>query len=117
MDFEIMSVVIKTDISDHFVSFCTIKANEKYHSNDVTTFKRDINKDTISDFKYLLKHVAWTDVLNNENASETCDSFLSKFNDLYNIAFPKKQVKIKIKNIISLGKILQKKTKIIRKAF
>ena len=66
MDSEIMSGVIKTDISDHFVIFCTINSNEKYHFNDVTTFKRDINKDTISSFKYLLKNVAWRDVWNNE---------------------------------------------------
>ena len=56
-------VIIKTDISDHFEIFCTIKSNEKYHSNNVTTFKRDKNKDTLSDFKYLLKKIAWTDVL------------------------------------------------------
>ena len=101
MDSEIMSGVIKTDTSDHFVIFCTIIANKKYHFNDLTTFKRDINKDTISSFKYLLKNVAWRDVWNNENASEACDSFLSKFTDLYDIAFPKKQVKIKIKNLMS----------------
>ena len=56
-------VIIKTDISDHFEIFSTIKSNEKYHSNNVTTFKRDQNKDTLSDFKYLLKKIAWTDVL------------------------------------------------------
>ena len=66
MDSEIMSGVIKTDISDHFVIFCTINSNEKYHFNDVTTFKRDINKDTISSFKYLLKNVARRDVWNNQ---------------------------------------------------
>ena len=41
---------------------------------DFTTFKGDINKDTISDFKYLLKDVAWTDKFSNENASEAYDS-------------------------------------------
>ena len=74
MDSEIMSEIIKTDISDHFAIFCTIKENEKYHSNDFTTFKGDINKDTISDFKYLLKDVVWTDKFSNENASEAYDS-------------------------------------------
>ena len=41
--------------------FYTIKANEKYHSNKVTIFKKDINKDTISDFKNGLKNTAWAD--------------------------------------------------------
>ena len=58
IDFEIMSGIKKTDISGHFPIFCTKKANEKYHSSNVTTFKRDINKDTISDLKYLLKNIA-----------------------------------------------------------
>ena len=87
MDSELMSRIIRTDIGDHFAIFCTIKANGKYHSNDVTSFKGDINKDTISDFKYLLKNVTWIDVLSNKNAIEAYDSFLPKFTDLYNIAF------------------------------
>ena len=41
MDSEIMSGIIKTDIIDHFAIFCTIKTP----SNDITTFKRDMNKD------------------------------------------------------------------------
>ena len=60
-----MAGIIKTDTIDHFAIFCTIKANEKYHFNDVTTFKRDMNKDRISDFKYILKNDAWKDVLSN----------------------------------------------------
>ena len=48
MNSEIMLGIIKTDIGDRFKIFCSVKANEKYNSNDVTTFKRDINKDTIN---------------------------------------------------------------------
>ena len=44
MDSEIMSRIIKADINDHLVIFSTIEANEKYPSNDVTTFKRDTKK-------------------------------------------------------------------------
>ena len=75
MNSEIMLGIIKTDIRDHFTIFFSVKANEKYNSNDVTTFKRDINEDTITDFKYLLKNVAWTNVLSNGIASEAYDSF------------------------------------------
>ena len=45
-----------------------------------------------------LKNVTWTNVLTNENASEACDSFLSKFIWHY---FPKKEVKIKTNNLLS----------------
>ena len=83
IDSEIKSGIIKTDIINYFAIFCTIKANEKHHSKNVTTFKTDINKDTRKDFKYLLKSIAWTDVLSNKNACEAYDSFLSKFTDLY----------------------------------
>ena len=81
MDSEIISGIIKTDINDHLAIFSTIEANEKYPSNDVTAFKIDINKDTISDFKYLLKNVTWPTASINENVSEAYDSFLSKFTD------------------------------------
>ena len=37
----------------------------------------------------------------NENASESYGSILCKFTDLFNITFPKKEVKIKRKNFIS----------------
>lgn len=72
--------------------------DQKYHR---TSFKRDIDKYTISNFKYLLKDNAWANVLINENASESYGSILCKFTDLYNITFPKKEVKIKRKNFIS----------------
>ena len=45
VDSETMLGVRKTGISDHFAIFCTIKLNEKYHSNNVTTLKRNMNKD------------------------------------------------------------------------
>ena len=75
--------------------------------------KRGIDEGLIGDFKYLLRNIAWTDVLSNKNASEAYDSFLSKFTDLYNIAFPKKEVKIKIKNLMSplITKVLLKSFK------
>ena len=53
-----------------------------------------------SDFN-LFKNIAWTNVLSNENTNEAYDSFLSKFTDLYNVAFPKKEVKTKTKNLMS----------------
>ena len=53
-----------------------------------------------SDFN-LFKNIAWTNVLSNENANEAYDSFLSKFTDSYNVAFPKKEVKTKTKNLMS----------------
>ena len=122
MDSETMLGIRKTSISDHFAIFCTIKANEKYHSNNVTTLKRNMNKDT-GDFKYLLKIVTWTYVLSNENASEAYDSFFSKFTDLYGIALPKKEVKIKVKNLMSpwitkgLVKSFERKPKLHQKFF
>ena len=69
MDSQIILGIIKTDFSDHFAIFFTIKLNEKYHySNPI--FKRDISKDTISDFKYLFKNITRTDVWSNKNARE-----------------------------------------------
>ena len=69
MDSEIILGIIKTDFSDHFAIFFTIKVNEKYHYSS-PIFKRYINKDTISDFKYLFKNITWTDVWSNKNARE-----------------------------------------------
>ena len=60
-----------------------------------------MNKGTISDLKYLLKNIAWSDALSVKNASETYVSFFSKFTDLCKIAFLEKEVKIKTKNLMS----------------
>ena len=60
-----------------------------------------MNKDTISDFKYLLKNIASFDALSVKNASEAYVSFFSKFADLCKIAFLEKEVKIKTKNLMS----------------
>ena len=46
MDFEIMSGIIKTDISDHCAILGAIKVNGRYQSNNV------INKGKIYNFKY-----------------------------------------------------------------
>ena len=60
-----------------------------------------MNKDTISDLKYLLKNIAWSDALSVKNASEAYVSFFSKFTDLCKIVFLEKEVKIKTKNLMS----------------
>ena len=46
-------------------------------TNNITTFKRDRNNDTISAFKYLFKILLERLLLSDKNATEAYDSFLS----------------------------------------
>ena len=80
-----------------------------------------MNKDT-GNFKYLVI-VSWTDVLSNQNASEAMIPFFSKFTDLYGIALPKKEVKIKTKNLMrpwfkkGMVKSFERKPKLYQRFF
>ena len=113
IDSEIQCGILKTDISDHFPIFCLLKSKESNNSSKRTLYKRMINSETIDDFKFLLQNVQWGDVLNNASPNGAYDKFLTKFNELYNIAFPETKIEIKTKNLLSpwITKRLMKSSK------
>ena len=74
MDFEIMSGIIKTDISDHCAILGAIKVNGRYQSNNV------INKGKIYNFKYQHKIFKNLFQKRKKNAKMFCyQDRLSKF--------------------------------------
>ena len=79
MDSEINSELKKTVISDHFAIFWHYKSKREIRLQQHHNFQKKYDNDTISDFKYLLKYIAWTDVFGSrESSRETYDSSKTK---------------------------------------
>ena len=98
IDTNIESGIFKSDMSDHFSVFCNIKTIVSTDSDKTIIHKRKINDDTIDDFKYLLQHVNWDDIISN-STKESYDNFINKFRELYDVAFPEIEIEIKTKNL------------------
>ena len=52
-------------------------------------------------FKQKLYETNWDDIEVSQNPDEAYESFLNKFSDLYDTYFPKKQIKLKSKDLQS----------------
>ena len=83
-------MILKTDISDHFLIYFllpTPTASEENKTIYIT--KRIINNDTIKSSKQVLFKTSWDYIENNNNPNEAY-TFLNKLIVLYNQYFPKK---------------------------
>ena len=94
--------IIKADISDHFPIFLitdpvTLNGTE----NKKTIYKRTINTETKENFKNILERQDWGYIKNIDNPNEAYSKFLYDFSLLYEEAYPKQEIKIKQKNLIS----------------
>jgi potassium voltage-gated channel Eag-related subfamily H protein 8 len=90
----IESGILVTDVADHFGVFHIIsKVNETKLSN---TFKevRSFTNDNISMFKRLLKCSDFSEVMLIENPEAAYESFLNRFQEAFNTAFPLKKIRI-----------------------
>ena len=81
----IQTGIIKTDISDHFPIFLV--------TNTATIYKRFINNETIQYFRTLLNNVTWEEVENTDCPEKAYNTFLDKFQVIYDQAFPKTKIK------------------------
>ena len=59
------SGIFKSDIRDYFSIFCCIKTTLSANSNKAIIYKR-IFSDKVTNFKYLMLHVNWNDILNDD---------------------------------------------------
>ena len=57
-------------------------------------YKRKISNEAINDFKYLLQHVNWNNILNSDT-NNLYENFLKKFGEIYDIVFPGMNIEIK----------------------
>ena len=102
VDADITTGIIKTDISDHFPIFLISKTQGiNIYPQKSSILKRHINKNSINDFNNLLHEENWNDIFSINNANDSYDLFLKYFLKHYEIAFPKIEIKIKTKNLLS----------------
>ena len=93
------SGIIKANISDHFPIFAILEnscnKNKNYEKTKIT--KRDFSNENIQNFQFLLENIKWDQLLPSNAPNEAYNIFLKIFSDLYDVAFPKKEIEIKSK--------------------
>ena len=113
----IQTGIIKTNISDHFPIFLlTNTPNINAYPKTTTIYKRYINTESIKYFRSLLNYVTWEEL---QCPDEAYNSFLNKFQSIYEQAFPEVEVKLKTKNLLSpwITKGLSKSSKTKHKLY
>ena len=89
------SGIIKTQISDHFPIF-TILENCK-NNKKIKINRRGFSDENIQNFHLLLENINWDQFVPSNPPNEAYNTYLKIFSDLYDIAFPKKEIEIKSK--------------------
>ena len=96
---KITSGIIKTDITDHFPIFTILEKYNKNPPEKSKIMKRDFTEENIHTFEFLLKNIDWNRFLPLDSPNLAYDNFLKNFSDLYDIAFPNKEIEIKTKHL------------------
>ena len=76
IDTNIESGISKSEISDHFSVFCKLKTNLSVTPHKTIIYQRKINDIAIADFRYLLQHVDWDNIMSNDT-NESYHKFLN----------------------------------------
>ena len=98
----ILSGIIKHDISDHFPIFILDSDTNLSTFPEKTTKKIRIFSDSnISQFKETLSTTDWSPVISLENPNHAYDNFLKMFKNAYDTHFPLKTIEIKRKDFLS----------------
>ena len=95
--------IIKNEISDHFRIFLITDpiTSSEIKNKRTFLFKRTINTATKEKFKSVLARRTWDYIKEIDNPNEAYSKFLYEFSSLYEEAFPKLEIKIKQKSLIS----------------
>ncbi|XP_065642572.1 uncharacterized protein LOC136074196 [Hydra vulgaris] len=98
----IQSGIIKSDISDHFPIFFISDFFKKGKKCKVQReVKRQVNETNIEAFRNYLLKVNWKQLNNCKDVNIAYDFFYNEFINVYNKAFPMKEIKTKLKNLQS----------------
>ena len=96
------TAIFKTDISDHFPVCIIISSTEKLVENKHTyVYKRVITDEATERFNQTLYETDWVEIETCDNPSECYKLFLKKFLTIYENFFPRKKIKLKLKDIQS----------------
>jgi hypothetical protein len=89
---EFRSGTIVSDISDHFFTFVQpVRPTQKNHEK--TTSVRSFNLVNLNNFNTALSGSDWSPVLESNDVDESYELFWSSYIELYELFFPKKQVR------------------------
>jgi hypothetical protein len=110
------SGVILSDISDHFITFISVKKHVKENVPQFV-YRRDMSQMNINNFKESLRMLRWQNVLNSNDANESYNLFWEDFNVLYELHFPLKKVKFnlnyhKVKGYMTSGLLTSRRRKL-----
>ena len=89
----IESVILVSDISDHFPVFHFLPC-KRYQNNDPKTFTaHNFSKRNLDNFHVALSNINWDSMYESTNAQNAFDIFEDNFLTLYNMYFPQNKVK------------------------
>ena len=104
------TVIIKTDLSDHFPIVFAIKTNKTTQRPVVkSTYKRSYREKNIDKFKNILHNRNWNDIKKIEDPNKAYKYFLTIFIDIYHSRSQNRKLKLNSRMIRALGllKVLQ----------
>ena len=78
-----------------------VKTNETCSLEKTKFIKRDISSENINTFKFLLENIKWDNILPANSPDKAYETFYFTFSDLYDTAFPKMKLKLKL-NVYNL---------------
>lgn len=94
--------IIKTDFSDHFPIFLTMKDIEITKQNKTTRVRYHlITEDRKQAFKYSLENYNWDLIKKQCDTNESYNEFLKVYQDFFNEHFPIREKKVKTKTLLN----------------
>ena len=89
----IKSYIITTDISDHMptVLISNLSLHSKPTNGNKYKYKRFHNDDNIGKLKTCLSKIKWAEILDKVNVDDDYNTFISKFQDVYDECIPLKK--------------------------
>ena len=102
IDTTIKTGIIKSDISDNFLTCLFILSEKVSVENEIVyIYKRVINDETMEASTQNLYESSLNDIESIPNANKAYSIFLEKFRTMYNKHFPLKKIKLKTKDLKS----------------
>ena len=91
---EFKTVIIKTDISDHFPMFFLFTCVVNTEAREEFIYKRNYSSNSIETFKQKQREVNWNEVKQSKNTNESYAKFSEICTSLYEECFPKFKIRL-----------------------
>ena len=90
---KLKTVIIKSDISDHFSIFFVADYNIHIkETKERFIFRHNLSNISVEKFKYKLRTVSWDSITNSSDTNKAYDDFIEIFSSLYDECFPKRKL-------------------------